>query len=163
MKGHDMLSSLRSIFVTFFISIACFQLVVQAQSSNSSMESRADAEQLLLKAVKKVSKEGKNSFAAINDPKGEFVKGELYVFIVGKDDGLFYAHGIAAGLIGTDAKVLLDPENRFIIQEMLTLAKQKESGQISYVWKNPSTNKLQAKTTRFEVVNKYIVAVGFYN
>lgn len=153
----------KSVLVTCFLSMICLQSVVEAQSSNASVNMRADAEQLLLKAVKKVTKDGKNSFAAINDPKGEFVKGELYVFVVGKDDGLFYAHGNAAGLVGTDAKVLLDPDNRFIIQEMLTLAKQKDSGQISYVWKNPSTNKLQAKTTRFEAVGKYIVAVGFYN
>jgi len=158
-----MLSFIRPIFVTFFLSMMCLQSAVQAQPSSTSVGTRADAEQLLLKAVKKISKEGKNSFPAINDTKGEFVKGSLYVFVVGKDDGLFYAHGDAAGLVGTDAKVLLDPDNRFIIQEMLTLAKQKDSGQISYVWKNPSTNKLQAKTTRFEVVSKYIVAVGFYN
>ena len=158
-----MLSFIRSIFLASFVLMSSLSSVAQAQAPNPSSESRADAEQLLLKAVKKVGREGKNAFPAINNSKGEFVKGELYVFVVGKDDGLFYAHGVAAGLVGTDAKVLLDPDNRFIIQEMLAMAKQKDSGQISYVWKNPSSNKLQAKTTRFEVVGKYIVSVGFYN
>lgn len=65
-----MLSFIRSIFLASFVLMSSLSSVAQAQAPNPSSESRADAEQLLLKAVKKVGREGKNAFPAINNSKG---------------------------------------------------------------------------------------------
>lgn len=127
-------------------------------------ETAEQAEALLNEAAFLLDTEGLAKAAArFNDPKGGFVKDDLYVYVVGIEDAKFYAHGTAPSLIGLDASNLRDAAGTPLIQEMLDKAKDSGSGTEDYVWRNPETNQVEHKHAIFRKIGKYLVAVGYYS
>ena len=126
-------------------------------------ESAEQAESLLNEAAYVLDSEGiAKASARFNDPKGGFVKDDLYVYVVG-EDGRFLAHGTTPSLIGLDARDLRDAAGTPLVQEMLDKAKDSGSGTEDYVWRNPVTNQVENKHALFRKVGKYLVAVGYYS
>lgn len=122
-----------------------------------------EAKGMLEAAVDTLKKNGPDaSFAAFNDPKGEFVHDDLYVFAVGIDDAKFYAHGAGPSLVGQPAAELRDAQGKEIIKEMLAVVKVKGSGEVGYVWRNPVTNRVETKHSMVQKVDKYMLGVGYY-
>jgi cytochrome c len=102
------------------------------------------------------------AFAAFNNQKGEFVRQDLYVFVVGFD-GVMHAHGGAPeGLVGMQVEDLRDASGKALIREMLDAAKSKGSGEVDYVWLNRVTNRVESKTAFVQRVGDNVVGVGFY-
>lgn len=126
---------------------------------------RATTEQakgLLEKAVALVQKSGDKAFVAFNDPKGDFTYSDLYVFAIGLDDGRFYAHGAAPSLTGMEVTDLRDAAGTPLIKQMIDVAKQKGTGTVDYVWRNPVTNRVEDKHSFVQKVDKYVLGVGYY-
>jgi signal transduction histidine kinase len=88
------------------------------------------------------------AFAAFNDPKGKFVKGDLYVF-VGDFNGKILAHGANAKLIGQSLMDIKDPSpaGKLFMVEFVDVAKNKGAGWVDYMWSNPETKKIEPKST----------------
>lgn len=102
------------------------------------------------------------AFAAFNNPKGQYVKRDLYVFVVGRD-GIMHAHGGAPdGLVGMQVLDLRDAAGKALIREMLEVAPEKGFGQVQYVWLNRVSNRVEDKTAFVRRVGDYFVGVGFY-
>jgi cytochrome c len=102
------------------------------------------------------------AYAAFNDPKGKFVRNDLYVFVVGLD-GIMHAHGGSPkGLVGMDVTGLEDASGKLLIRDIISTAKEVGAGTIDYVWRNPATNRVENKTTQFKRVGENVVAVGSY-
>ncbi len=102
------------------------------------------------------------AYAAFNNQKGEFVRGDLYVFVVGLD-GIMHAHGGAVeGLVGMNVTDLRDAAGKSLIKEMLDAVKSADSGSVEYVWLNRVTNKVENKLTQFRKVGDNVVGVGSY-
>lgn len=102
------------------------------------------------------------AFAAFNNQKGQYVKHDLYVFVVGRD-GIMHAHGGAPdGLVGMQVLDLRDASGKALIREMLEVAPEKGFGQVQYVWLNRVSNKVEDKTAFVRRVGEYVVGVGFY-
>ena len=102
------------------------------------------------------------AFAAFNDRNSAFVRDDLYVFALGLDDYRFYAMGATPGLTGSDARDLRDAAGKPIIQEMVTLAREKGSGEVDYVWRNPANNKVENKRSFVQRVDGFVLGVGYY-
>lgn len=124
--------------------------------------SASQAEALLEIAVAKARKSPKEAFAAFNDPKGPYVREDLYVFAVSLDDARFVAMGVNPALVGTDVGAMKDAAGKPVIAEMIALAKTKGSGTVDYVWRNPVTNKVENKHSRIERLDNYLIGVGYY-
>lgn len=124
--------------------------------------SAEQAEALLRVAVVEARKSPQAAFAAFNDPKGPYVRQDLYVFAVGLDDARFAAMGVNPALVGTDVGALRDAAGKPIIAEMIALARSNGSGIVDYVWRNPTTNKVENKHSRIERVDNYLIGVGYY-
>ena len=121
------------------------------------------AQELLDKAVSEVKKVGASAaIKAFNDPKGGFIRGDLYVFVVGLTDGNYRASGAAPQLSGQNASELHDAAGKPMIQEMIALAKQKGNGQVNYVWLNPATNAVEPKHSVIQRVDDMLLGVGYY-
>lgn len=121
------------------------------------------ASELLEKAVAEVKKVGADAaIKEFNDPKGGFIRGDLYVFVIGLEDGKFRASGAAPQLSGQNASELHDAAGKPMIQEMLALAKKKGSGQVNYVWLNPATNAVEPKHSVIQRVDDMLLGVGYY-
>ncbi|MEO5660587.1 MAG: cache domain-containing protein [Polaromonas sp.] len=121
------------------------------------------AKELLGKAVDEVKKAGAGAaIKAFNDPKGRFIRGDLYVFAIGLDDGNYRASGAVPQLSGQNASELHDAAGKPMIQEMIALAKKQGKGQVSYVWLNPATNAVEPKHSVIQRVDDMLLGVGYY-
>jgi cytochrome c len=104
-----------------------------------------EAKNLGIKAAAYVKSNGKEMGAKeLNNPQGQFVKGELYVTLH-DFKGIFLANPKVSAVVGHNHWELKDPNGRYFVQEMAEIAKTKGSGWISYDWSNPATKKIQKK------------------
>jgi len=122
----------------------------------------AQAKALLDKAVAELKMDGpEKAFAQFNDPKSGYTIGELYVFVFDMK-GKYEASGGNSKLVGTDAHDLHDAEGKYLVQEMIALAKSKGSGRVDYVWLNRADNHVEKKRSLIQRVDGHIVGVGYY-
>jgi cytochrome c len=91
----------------------------------------------------------------------EFHDRDLYPFIYDMS-GLCVAHGARAALIGKNLIDLKDQDGKYLIREMVAMAKEPGSGWIDYKWPNPLTNKIEDKSSYVEKMGNYFVGVGVY-
>jgi cytochrome c len=122
----------------------------------------ADAKALVEKAVAFYKANGKDkAVAAFNDPKGEFVKGDLYIFMMDGNCNTL-AHGANAKLVGKNVAELKDADGKLFMKEMAAMAK-KGGGWVDYKWSNPQTKKIQAKSSYvMPLGDGFFVGCGIY-
>ncbi len=117
--------------------------------------------------VKRVEAEFKKdgpaaTFKAVSDKSiKDFHDRDLYPFIYDMS-GLCVAHGARSALIGKNLIDLKDQDGKFLIREMVAMAKGPGSGWIDYKWPNPTTNKIEDKSSYIEKMGDYFVGVGVY-
>jgi signal transduction histidine kinase len=97
----------------------------------------------------------------ISNPKGKWVKGELYVFAYDLN-GVVVAHPINPKLIGKNLIDVPDAAGKTFRKEIAEVAKTKGTGWVDYRYKNPSTNKIEDKTTFLKKVGDVIICCGVY-
>lgn len=122
----------------------------------------AQARELVERAADAVRVDPAAAFRAFNDLNGNFIEDDLYVFVIGLDDGRFRAHGALPRLIGTAADQLRDGEGKEFIPAMLTAVRNADRGQVSYAWRNTVTNTVLTKQTFLRKVGGYVIGVGYY-
>ena len=121
-----------------------------------------EAESLVEKAANYLRSNGKEmAFREFNDLKGQFVKGDLYIFAI-DTTGLTLAHGGNPKLVGNDMMGVKDADGKFFIQETITKANQKGNGWSDYKWVNPVTKETREKTTYFRKVDDVVLGCGIY-
>lgn len=94
-------------------------------------------------------------------PKGQFVKGELYVFAYDMNATVI-AHPINAKLIGVNVLETPDVDGKFYRKDAVELAKKSGSGWVDYKYKNPQSGKVEPKTTYLKKVGDIIICCGTY-
>lgn len=144
--------------------IAVALLVVLTPAGLAMADMAGDAVSLAEKAAAMFQDQGKEAaLKAINDPKGPFIKGELYVFAVTMDNVLIghpYEHAMRRLTINS-----LKDGNGHSLVEMFKKALEKEgSGWTEYLWAKPGEDKPSRKRTFVKMVPKesLYVGVGFY-
>jgi len=121
-----------------------------------------EAINLVKKAAAYLKENGTDkSFSAFNDPKGEFVKNEFYIFVINQQ-GKMVSHGNLPKIIGKDVIDMKDADGKYLFKEMLAATNSKNSAWVNYKWPNPSTKRLGDKSTYLERVGEYVIGCGFY-
>lgn len=124
---------------------------------------RAEAQALLERAVALIQSAGPDkAYASFNNPQGGFMHDDQYVFVVGLDDGRYRASGASPQLNGMDVRGMRDAAGNTLFEAMIALARQKGSGTVDYVWRNPATNAVESKHTLIQRVGDVLVGVGYY-
>ncbi len=124
--------------------------------------SKEEAVAMVKKAVAFLQTNGREkALAEFNNPKGQFVDRDLYVF-VGDMQGKCLAHCTMPELAGKDMMEVQDPDGRFITKERLKLLKQSNSAWQTYKYLNPATKKVETKSTYLERVRDLYIGVGVY-
>jgi cytochrome c len=77
-------------------------------------------------------------------------------------NGNCVAHGARPALIGKNLFDLKDQDGKYLIREMIDVAKGPGSGWVDYKWPNPLSNKIEDKTSYVEKMGDYFVGVGVY-
>jgi methyl-accepting chemotaxis protein len=121
-----------------------------------------DAEKMAAKAAAYARRNGRErALAEFNDPKGQFVEGDLFVFA--QDfNGFMLAYGGNPALAGTCAIDGKDAHGKYLGRAMIEVAKTKGKGWVEYSYENPYTKEIQEKTTYVERLDDYFVACGVY-
>ena len=144
------------------IAIAVIAALAACISFSLQAGSKDDAKSMVQKAIAFYKANGKDkAFAAISDKKGQFVNGDLYVFVYDMN-GVCVAHGFNNKQIGKNLLDAKDPDGKFYVKERIALAKSAGSGWQDYKFTNPTTFKVEQKTAYIEKADSFIFGCGVY-
>jgi cytochrome c len=136
--------------------------VAAAEASHTPDQVKA----FVQKAAEYMKAEGKEkALAAFNDPKGQFVDGDLYIVAQDAVDGKFtmLAHGANKGLIGKPQIDTKDAEGRAFNRDIIAaLTKDGDEFWTSYLWVNFATKKITRKKSYFLRVGDVVLGAGMY-
>ncbi len=120
-----------------------------------------EAKAMVAKAEAYVKANGKEkALKAFNDPKGEFVKGELYVFAWDMN-GTSIAH-INPKQVGVNLLEVPDVDGKLFRKEAMEKAKKDGWAIVDYKFKNPKTGKVEQKTSYVKKMDDFIIGCGTY-
>src|ERR1043166_2741992 len=135
------------------LALAGLQLTAIAGSNGTADEAKA----MVDKAVKLLTAEGKDkAFPVFDDPAGAFVDRDLYVFVLNLE-GTTVAHAVNKALIGKSLINVKDADGKAFIKDMIDLANNSGEGWIDYKWPNPTTKKIEGKSSYIKKVGDVIV------
>ena len=107
---------------------------------------------------------GRYAIKAVNAMR--FGKGNKNYFFVIDDKGHFVVHPERPDLIDVSQMNLQSPDGKFIIREMLEIAKKDKQGFITYQWEKPGQKGVVGeKLTYFRRIPKWgwVIGTGIYN
>ena len=117
---------------------------------------------LVDKAAAFAQAQGKEkALAEISAAKGQFDKGEIYVFAYDLQ-GVIVAHPKNPKLIGKNLLEVPDPDGKFFRKEIQEVAKTKGTGWVDYKYTNPENKKVEHKTTYLKKAGDLIICCGVY-
>ncbi len=101
------------------------------------------------------------ALAELSNPKGKFVKGELYVFAYDLN-AVVVAHPVNPKLIGKNLMEVPDADGKLFRKEIVETAKTKGVGWVDYKYKNPESGKMELKTTYLKKASDIVICCGIY-
>jgi len=123
-----------------------------------------EAKGLVLKAYDFYKKNGKDAFMnEIKNPKGQFAKGELYVFLWSWTP--YYtciAHPYNHKLHMMNMNELRDPDGKTFVKDGVELAKAKGEAWFEYKYTNPVTKKIELKKVFVKKADDFVIVAGVY-
>lgn len=141
---------------------AALVFVMGLAAAAFAVGSADEAKAMVEKAVAFTKANGKDkAFAEFTNQKGQFVKGDLYIFVVDLN-GVCLAHGGNEKLVGKDVIGLKDSDGKFFIKDVVEGAKAKGSGWSDYRWTNPTTKSIEKKSTYFKKEGNFVFGCGIY-
>ena len=121
-----------------------------------------EAQAMVDKAIAYFQANGKvKAFAAFDDPQGQFVKEDLYIYVVDMK-GDIVSHGANKALIGQHFIDIKDSDGKTFFREIIDVAKTKGSGWVDYKWTNPVSKKVEPKSAYVKKNGDYIFCCGIY-
>jgi cytochrome c len=125
--------------------------------------SKDEAVAMVQKAVAAIKSEGaEKAYAEISNLSGPFVKGDLYIAVVGFD-GTLLAYGADTDEhVGDNVMDIKDSDGKEVVKERIELAKREQSFWQSYKFINPVTKKVEPKQMYCERLEEAIVCGGVY-
>lgn len=146
-----------SIIVSLFLLGFLFVL-----TSFASEDEKTKAISMVEEAAKMMKADGKDkTLSAINDPKGKFVNGEIYVFAYDLN-GVIIAHPQNPKLVGKNMLEVPDVDGKLFRKDIVEIARKKATGWVDYKYKNPATGKIELKTTYVMGVDDVAICCGIY-
>ncbi|MQA19599.1 cache domain-containing protein [Rugamonas rivuli] len=145
--------------------LACVMMVAALCAGAAEKGTADEAVAMVKKASEFLKKNGKEkAFAEFNNPKGQFISKDLYIFAFGANgDGVELANGANIKLVGKNVLEMKDADGKFLIKDILALGMSKEGkGWVDYKWPNPSTGTVDGKRTYVERVDDVVIGCGIY-
>ena len=134
-------------------------LALPAHAANATKD---EAVAIVKRAVTAVGSLGaEKAYAEFSVPTGKWVDRDLYI-IVYRTDGTMLAHGANAKQIGLNLIDRKDIDGKEFIRERMEIAKTKASFWQDYKFQNPSTKKIEPKTTYCEKLADTLICAGVY-
>lgn len=141
--------------------VLTLMLWAPAFSAAAERGTAAQAKALVAKAIGIYDHAGREAaFAAIQDPKGDLVDHDLYVFVYGPKRTVV-AHGSNPALVGTDVDGLVDEDGLHFGTRFMDEAIQSGSW-MDYKWHDPVSGKVLPKSSWIVRHDGYVFGAGIY-
>lgn len=125
-------------------------------------DEKAEAVKMVKDAVALYKASGmEKTLDALNDPKGQFVKGSLFVFAF-DENGTLLANATAPDKVGQNLLEVPDSKGKKFRKEFVELAKSAGSGWVDYTNINPKTKLDEPKSSYIEKAGELIIGCGIY-
>jgi len=149
-------------FKKVMISIFICLFVVSSLYAAEKRGTPTEAKKLVEKAVAYVKANGeKKALKEFNNPKGRFVKGDLYIFAY-NSKAVLLANPMFPNVVGKDLYNEPDAEGKRFRQVIVNTADTYGSGMVDYMYMNPVTKKEELKVVYFQKVGNLVVCCGAY-
>ena len=146
----------------FFGVLTVAALVCQAPAYASGQGTAEQAVALVKKGIAHIKAEGKDkAFADIGQPNSAFKDRDLYIFVIDLNGRMLASAGNAR-MVGKDVSQIKDANGKTFVKVALDTAKASGKSWTDYMWPNPSTNLMEAKTTYLEIMGDVAVGCGVY-
>ena len=97
---------------------------------------------------------------AAKDP--DYVQGSLYMYLRDIKSGVLLVHPINPAIVGKDLVDVPDANGKVYRREIIERAQKQGKGWVDYMYKNPTSGKLEPKTTYFLKVGEVVLEAGIY-
>ena len=136
-------------------------LLVALMAGGVSAGEKEDAARMVNDAAAAVVKDKAIGVAEIGNPKGRFVKGELYVFAYDLT-GTMVAHPINAKLVGKNLIDVPDAGGKMFRKEIIDGVNASGTASVEYKYKNPQSGAVENKVTYCRKAADLAVCAGYY-
>lgn len=131
-------------------------------SLGASAATKDEAKAMAKKVEAYINANGKDkAIAEVQKDKGQFEKGEIYVYIIDMNATVF-AHPKLPSWVGKSFMALKDTDGKLFIKEALDALKTKNEVWVDYKWNNPETKKIGLKHGYFLKVGDLILSCGVW-
>ena len=139
----------------------CLALTSVSAAANEPTEK--DAVAMAERGAALVKEKGKEEMMKrINAKDPLFVQGSLYVDMRDVKTGIVLAHPFNPSIVGKDLTDVPDANGKKYRREIIELAAAKGKGWVDYQYKNPTTGKIEPKTTYILLVDGVVLEAGLY-
>lgn len=146
-----------------FAPTAALCLAIAAAPVLASDPTEKDAIAMVERGVALVKAKGKDEMMKkINAKDADYVQGELYMDIRDLKTGIVLAHPYNPSIVGKDLTDVPDANGKKYRREIIELAAAKGKGWVDYQYKNPTSGKIEPKTTFIQRVDDVVLEVGIY-
>ncbi len=138
-------------------------LTLAGSIAGAAEPNEKDAIAMAEKGASVVKAHGKDELMkriSARDP--DFLQGSLYVDVRDLISGIVLAHPINPSIVGKDLIDVPDASGKKYRREIIELAQKKGKGWVDYQYKNPTTGKIEPKTTYILRVGDIVLEAGIY-
>jgi signal transduction histidine kinase len=126
-------------------------------------QTEKDAVAMVERGAAFVKAHGKDAMIKkISGKDPDFVQGSMYIYMRDFPAGVNIAHPFNQALIGKDMNEVPDTNGKMYRRDIMELAKKDGKGWVDYMYKNPETGKVEAKTTYLLRVGDVVLIAGVY-
>jgi len=139
--------------------------LVLVASAAAQPSERPKAEAMVMEGIAFLKANGRNAFLAeVQKGTGRFhlKPGSTLYLMVHDVNYTVVAHGANPGSAGLNRKDIKDPDGKFLVREMVKVGRQKGGGWVDYKWPNPTTGKVEDKSTFSLAEGDLVVGCGIY-
>ena len=146
-----------------FATTAALCLAIVATPALANGPTEKDAIAMVERGVALVKAKGKDEMMKkINAKDAEYVQGELYIDMRDLKSGIVLAHPYNPSIVGKDLTDVPDANGKKYRREIIDLAAAKGKGWVDYQYKNPTSGKIEPKTTYIQKVDDVVLEAGIY-
>lgn len=145
------------------LTVVAAALCLTCAGALASEPTEKDAIAMAERGAALVKSKGKDEMMKrINAKDPDFVQGSLYVDMRDVKTGIVLAHPYNPSIVGKDLTDVPDANGKKYRREIIELAAAKGKGWVDYQYKNPTTGKIEPKTTYILLVDGVVLEAGLY-
>ena len=134
-----------------FLLVSLVLLLSFCWAGAAMADQAADAKALVKSAIAMAKAQGlEAALKAAADPKGPFIKGDLYIFAGMISKVQMTAHPYKPHLVGKDLSGMKDIKGKLFFNEFSSVAKDGGSAWVDYYWPKPGSKKPVLKSSYIE-------------